>query len=60
MADHFGYSVLGIVLTRVVIITVYQSRQGANYNTQPVCLFSICFEWACQDFQLLKANLGPL
>ena len=23
-------------------------------------LFSICFEWACQDFQLLKANLGPL
>ena len=24
------------------------------------CLFSICFEWACQDFYLLKANLGPL
>ena len=23
-------------------------------------LFSIYFEWACQDFQLLKANLGPL
>ena len=23
-------------------------------------LFSICFEWACQDFYLLKANLGPL
>ena len=22
--------------------------------------FSICFEWACQDFKLLKANLGPL
>ena len=22
--------------------------------------FSICFEWACQDFSLLKANLGPL
>ena len=25
-----------------------------------VCLFSIYFEWACQDFELLKANLGPL
>ena len=25
-----------------------------------VCLFSFCFEWACQDFELLKANLGSL
>ena len=25
-----------------------------------VCLLSIYFEWACQDFWLLKANLGPL
>ena len=25
-----------------------------------VFVFSICFEWACQDFLLLKANLGPL
>ena len=24
-----------------------------------VCLFSISFEWACQDFLLLKADLGP-
>ena len=23
-------------------------------------LFSIYFEWACKDFYLLKANLGPL
>ena len=22
--------------------------------------FSICFEWACQDFLQLTANLGPL
>ena len=51
------------VISIVYIVTHTWPLCSAQILVDGVNLFLfqvVCFEWACQDFQLLKANLGLL